>query len=108
LLVKYDNDIDRSVAVQRLRDFFNPLLSENKSHEQNYKRFVLALLMFWTEERPRWLLNHLKEMASNSNLAPIFVEYMQTKMIQTVEVIEEKQRLDSLQAIKLLMSYNKL
>jgi len=64
--------------------------------------------MFWTEERPRWLLNHLKEMASSSNLAPIFVEYMQTKMIQTVEVIEEKQRLDSLQAIKLLMSYNKL
>jgi len=47
-------------------------------------------------------------MASSSNLAPIFVEYMQTKMIQTVEVIEEKQRLDSLQAIKLLMSYNKL
>lgn len=32
------------IKLQKLRDYFNPLLSENKHYEEDYQRFILAML----------------------------------------------------------------
>jgi hypothetical protein len=39
------------LKIQRLRDFFNPVLDENKVHADDYNRFILAMLQAWLQTK---------------------------------------------------------
>lgn len=41
--------IERSLVIQRLRDFFNPILPENVALGEDYKKFILSMLFAWLE-----------------------------------------------------------
>jgi len=56
-------------------------LAENASHEDSYKKFILAMLLVWLESREKWLLKHLQEIAATERWATIIVEYMRSQMI---------------------------
>ena len=65
-----------------MRDYFNPILAENKSFADDYSRFALAMLLFWVENTAEnsFILSHLVELSSTERYAEIFVEYMRTQM----------------------------
>jgi hypothetical protein len=37
------------VKIQKLRDFFNPILAENRKYADDYQRFILAMLLAWLQ-----------------------------------------------------------
>ena len=97
------------IVVQRLRDYFNPILAENSKWEDDYKRFVLAVLILWTETKSKFLLSHLVELASTDRFAIVFVEYMRTQMQSLLAVLsEEDSTVSEAQALKVLHSFQKL
>ncbi len=70
------------IKLSKLRDYFNPLLNENKHLEEDYSRFLLAMLQMWLNLTKtnqiihKQVLPHLREVASNERYSGIFVEYM--------------------------------
>jgi hypothetical protein len=71
-----------------LRDYFNPILAENEKYADDYKRFVLAMLLVWVESSESFILKHLVELSSTEKYAEIFVEYMRTQMSTLFPLIQ--------------------
>lgn len=77
--------------VQCLRDYFNPVLNQNKQHAEDYDKFILVVLSTWlqTDESniKQAFLPHLKEMASLDKSGQTFVEYLKQQMTQILKVL---------------------
>ena len=76
------------VALQRIRDFYNPDLHENEKHKQDYSKFVLALLLVLIDEETGLkgkdirspVLWHLKELSTHKVSADIFIGYAKLQL----------------------------
>ena len=75
------------IALQRIRDFYNPLVAENKHHEDDFKRFVLSMLYTYVDSSvdkkyKKSIGLHLQELASvQENFAGhVFVNYLRVEL----------------------------
>ena len=74
LLAELKTKENTMIGLQRLRDFYNPTLSENADKVDDFMKFVLCLLQVFfppkdsaesiSAEQSEAILLHLKEMAS--------------------------------------------
>jgi hypothetical protein len=76
------------IALQRIRDYYNPDLRENECHKQEYSKFVLALLLVLVDEETGLkgkdmrgpVLWHLKELSTHKVSADIFIGYAKQQL----------------------------
>ena len=68
LLKEFKTKENTLIGRQRIRDFYNPTLSENAGTKDDFMRFVICLLQTYIEQegdgQTEAILQHLKELAS--------------------------------------------
>lgn len=68
------------IGLRRVRDYHNPALHENKANEADFVRFMISLLLVWSDlprksDLKEPILKHLKELSGSPETAPAFVGF---------------------------------
>jgi len=101
-LLKDHRDADKLLIVQRIRDYYNPIIEPQYAEE--FKQFVVCLLQFYASLglEDEAVMSHLQELCSQHG--DLFSAFLQSKIRRVVEVLKELRSLDEKEDIgKVLM-----
>lgn len=86
-----DTGVNTLIGLQRLREFYNPLLAENFAYVESFSKFMISLLNVWADlsrtkgkgekiSIEKAIRVHLKELCSPLESSKVIVSFFSAQM----------------------------
>ncbi|TNV78133.1 hypothetical protein FGO68_gene6793 [Halteria grandinella] len=87
LLEEAQSDGDKLIILQRVRDYYNPILEPK--HTDKFKQFVVCLIAYYLQQdiESEAVCSHLKELCSQ--FGALFSAYLKSKLTKILQVLKE-------------------